>query len=136
MTIQAGDNIEVLGILECGHKYCYNCILDWSKVSNHCPLCKKKFNKVYKIDKDAYPLNIEDLDSIVTPTNVTFIEDVDKDTTGPLMLEEPLDNCKSISEIILRDKIYLCSMYLQWISWWLLLYMPIHKQHTSDDGLR
>ena len=49
--LTAGGDIEIEGVLECGHKFCYPCIMDWSKVNNHCPLCKMKFNQVIKIDK-------------------------------------------------------------------------------------
>jgi len=34
------------GLLGCGHKFCYGCIINWSKVCNACPLCKLPFTKI------------------------------------------------------------------------------------------
>mmetsp|Transcript_6720 Transcript_6720/g.6942 ORF Transcript_6720/g.6942 Transcript_6720/m.6942 type:complete len:460 (+) Transcript_6720:89-1468(+) len=33
----------------CKHKFCVKCIVKWSKVTNLCPICKKKFNSVTTI---------------------------------------------------------------------------------------
>jgi hypothetical protein len=30
----------------CSHTFCYSCILEWSKVTNSCPLCKQKFTRL------------------------------------------------------------------------------------------
>lgn len=30
----------------CEHMFCFECILEWAKVTNRCPLCKAKFNTV------------------------------------------------------------------------------------------
>ena len=90
--IIAGDDIEVLGVLECGHKFCYNCIIDWAKVSNHCPLCKKKFNKVFRINST----NLKALSSQQTlqleegqNCEVTVINDVEVKPE-----EDHIDQCK------------------------------------------
>lgn len=36
--------------IACCHTYCLQCILQWSQVSNTCPLCKAKFNEVVERD--------------------------------------------------------------------------------------
>ncbi|EGC31854.1 hypothetical protein DICPUDRAFT_156246 [Dictyostelium purpureum] len=33
-----------VSFLGCGHKYCFECILKWSKHCNICPECKERFN--------------------------------------------------------------------------------------------
>merc|ERR1712001_468099 len=30
----------------CFHKYCFVCLLEWSKVKAECPLCKSKFKSI------------------------------------------------------------------------------------------
>lgn len=42
------DSIQITGLLDCGHTFCYDCILSWSKVCNTCPLCKEPFTRVIK----------------------------------------------------------------------------------------
>jgi len=37
--------------LSCGHKFCYSCIVNWSKVCNTCPLCKLAFTKIAREEK-------------------------------------------------------------------------------------
>ena len=44
------DKIQTYGLINCGHIYCFNCILSWSKKTNTCPLCKSTFNVIKKID--------------------------------------------------------------------------------------
>ncbi|CAN0472612.1 unnamed protein product, partial [Ectocarpus sp. 8 AP-2014] len=35
------------GLLDaCSHRYCYTCILEWSKITNKCPQCKARFHTV------------------------------------------------------------------------------------------
>lgn len=46
--IIATENIEIEGVLRCGHKFCYSCIVYWSKHCNTCPLCKSPFNIIVK----------------------------------------------------------------------------------------
>jgi predicted amidophosphoribosyltransferase len=76
------SNNDIKGILPCGHTYCHNCIIDWGKVNNHCPLCKKKFNHVLKAKKNK-------------TTGVTYFETtLVKDVTAPLIPPVPVDNCK------------------------------------------
>eukprot|EP01060_Flectonema_neradi_P041118 TRINITY_DN963_c6_g1_i1.p1 TRINITY_DN963_c6_g1~~TRINITY_DN963_c6_g1_i1.p1 ORF type:complete len:115 (+),score=12.18 TRINITY_DN963_c6_g1_i1:53-397(+) len=33
----------------CGHLYCFECIGKWATVSNSCPLCRREFNRLFKI---------------------------------------------------------------------------------------
>lgn len=35
----------------CLHTFCANCILEWSKVTNLCPICKKKFSEVVEVNE-------------------------------------------------------------------------------------
>ena len=49
---QANDGeSKIQGKLECSHSFCFDCIMDWSKVTNMCPLCKREF---FKITKQTY----------------------------------------------------------------------------------
>ena len=36
------------GKLPCGHEFCFSCIERWSKETNKCPLCKKRFETIKK----------------------------------------------------------------------------------------
>jgi hypothetical protein len=33
-------------VSNCSHSFCFSCILNWSKVTNTCPVCKKEFNSI------------------------------------------------------------------------------------------
>jgi hypothetical protein len=47
------DSIKVRGKLDCcDHRYCFDCIKRWSKETNQCPQCKKRFNQLEKITGD------------------------------------------------------------------------------------
>lgn len=39
---------EVGKLNDCIHTFCFDCIKDWSDVTNECPLCKRKFNEITK----------------------------------------------------------------------------------------
>ena len=39
------------GKLPCGHEFCFSCIERWSKETNKCPLCKKRFDTIQKNTK-------------------------------------------------------------------------------------
>ncbi|CAN0511335.1 unnamed protein product, partial [Ectocarpus sp. 8 AP-2014] len=42
-----GGGAKLLGLLDaCSHRYCYTCILEWSKITNKCPQCKARFHTV------------------------------------------------------------------------------------------
>ena len=44
------ESIRYQGSLSvCSHSFCFECILEWSKVDNSCPLCKSKFRCVRKV---------------------------------------------------------------------------------------
>lgn len=34
---------------ECIHKFCYNCLVRWSKFKKECPCCRIKFKNIHKI---------------------------------------------------------------------------------------
>lgn len=47
------DSIKVRGKLDsCDHRYCFDCIKRWSKETNQCPQCKKRFHQLEKIIDD------------------------------------------------------------------------------------
>lgn len=54
-------------INSCTHKFCFECIKDWSKVTNECPLCKSRFSEIAKCDKDG---------TILEEVKVTFKKQV------------------------------------------------------------
>lgn len=58
------DVVELLaqGFLPvCEHKFHFECIVTWSKVTNLCPLCKKKFNQVTRVDSDGNVVHNEQI---------------------------------------------------------------------------
>lgn len=44
--MQEIDKSKEAAIDSCPHKFCFECIVEWSKVANICPMCKKSFHKV------------------------------------------------------------------------------------------
>ena len=38
--------IQESAVLECGHRFCLSCTMNWSEKSDLCPLCKTKFTAV------------------------------------------------------------------------------------------
>jgi hypothetical protein len=36
-------------IQECGHIFCFRCIVEWANTSNTCPLCQRRFLKLRRI---------------------------------------------------------------------------------------
>ena len=55
------NKISDYGLINCGHIYCFNCIKTWSSRTNSCPLCKKKFNVIKKIEDGVSSfINVED----------------------------------------------------------------------------
>lgn len=38
------------GVMDgCAHTFCFDCILEWSKITNTCPLCKQKFMSLTQV---------------------------------------------------------------------------------------
>ncbi|XP_011403498.1 PREDICTED: postreplication repair E3 ubiquitin-protein ligase RAD18-like [Amphimedon queenslandica] len=59
------DVVTVRGkIPVCDHQFCYTCIHEWSKTTNTCPLCKKRFRCITKISEASPPhlIRISDKD--------------------------------------------------------------------------
>ena len=62
-----------MGVLECKHLFCIECIKDWAAVTNSCPLCKKEFfailrrfdggeeSVIVQQKKQVYQENLEEL---------------------------------------------------------------------------
>ncbi|CAM9435846.1 unnamed protein product [Ectocarpus sp. 4 AP-2014] len=47
-----GGGAKLLGLLDaCSHRYCYTCILEWSKITNKCPQCKARFHTVKAVQE-------------------------------------------------------------------------------------
>lgn len=42
---------ELAIINSCEHKFCFDCIDQWSQRENKCPLCKSRFNKIERVHK-------------------------------------------------------------------------------------
>lgn len=51
------DEMIEPSFIRCGHNYCYLCLMEWSKTTNKCPTCKKKFRIIEKEDKNEKVLS-------------------------------------------------------------------------------
>ena len=47
------DEVKNRGKISCDHKFCFECIANWSKVTNSCPICKKTFKKITPVLSSA-----------------------------------------------------------------------------------
>ena len=61
----------------CEHEFCLDCIKEWSKIKNECPLCKKIFNQI-KFRLPGTDLKSND------PTNFDTIEVENVEEEDPL----------------------------------------------------
>lgn len=53
------QEIRSRGMLPCcSHEFCYVCILEWSKVTNECPLCKRIFHEIQVVNVSENEMNI------------------------------------------------------------------------------
>lgn len=44
------EKISKMGSVDsCIHTFCFECIVKWSKVTNKCPICSKKFHSVTEV---------------------------------------------------------------------------------------
>ncbi|KAL4466839.1 hypothetical protein ABPG74_010436 [Tetrahymena malaccensis] len=41
------------GEIDCFHRFCFDCILNWSKVANNCPECRQEFHQILKRNFDG-----------------------------------------------------------------------------------
>lgn len=56
------DSVKIAGGLDaCPHIFCFDCILQWSKVTNKCPVCNQNFKQI--IEKNINPIQEEELDA-------------------------------------------------------------------------
>ncbi|CAM9255693.1 unnamed protein product [Ectocarpus fasciculatus] len=74
-----GGGAKLLGLLDsCSHRYCYTCILEWSKITNKCPQCKARFHTIKAIQElrrtnDRYrgvAVRVEDRDQVYSFVDV------------------------------------------------------------------
>jgi hypothetical protein len=42
-----------LGLLPCRHVFCLDCILAWSRITNHCCLCKREFSEIVELGRSV-----------------------------------------------------------------------------------
>lgn len=64
------NNISYLDI--CLHKFCFRCILEWSKNKAECPLCKQPFNSIYHSIKSEQDFKKYDLQPLENGSFGTF----------------------------------------------------------------
>lgn len=62
---------SLCGQIPCGHNtFCYKCILQWAEVTNQCPLCKQRFNRITKCTQQG--------NSVVLKDETVHVEDKDQ----------------------------------------------------------
>eukprot|EP00009_Paramoeba_aestuarina_P013885 CAMPEP_0201539132 /NCGR_PEP_ID=MMETSP0161_2-20130828/69537_1 /ASSEMBLY_ACC=CAM_ASM_000251 /TAXON_ID=180227 /ORGANISM="Neoparamoeba aestuarina, Strain SoJaBio B1-5/56/2" /LENGTH=151 /DNA_ID=CAMNT_0047946335 /DNA_START=36 /DNA_END=492 /DNA_ORIENTATION=- len=43
--------VKIRGVIDCcAHTFCYECISQWSKLQNTCPVCQRRFEYVTQLD--------------------------------------------------------------------------------------
>ena len=50
------------------HKYCFNCIIDWSNQLNKCPLCNKSFYAIIKDSNSSINQELVEVEEILFET--------------------------------------------------------------------
>lgn len=58
------DTIEDIGITDCGHIFCYSCILNSSKYKKQCPNCRKKYKNIFHYTEQLKQINT-DLENLI-----------------------------------------------------------------------
>eukprot|EP01101_Sappina_pedata_P000778 TRINITY_DN10969_c0_g1_i1.p1 TRINITY_DN10969_c0_g1~~TRINITY_DN10969_c0_g1_i1.p1 ORF type:complete len:293 (-),score=62.69 TRINITY_DN10969_c0_g1_i1:63-941(-) len=71
------DDIELMGSIECcKHPFCFDCITEWSKIANTCPLCKARFLRISKIKLNSKEKEVAPIENIpVAEKNADFSGD-------------------------------------------------------------
>ena len=59
---------DVATLQECEHAFCYECIAEWAKVTNKCPLCKVVFTNILR--KDGSSSVVEDRVQVATASGM------------------------------------------------------------------
>ena len=100
---QAHLNDDLSGLLQkCKHKFCYACIVNWSKVCTKCPLCKVDFLYILKVRRG---IRIQSLR--VEPKELN--EDNDYDDPDEQVIIEGTDNsCYKCNELGDSTKLLVC----------------------------
>ena len=77
-TICLDKLTKTKGKLPCGHEFCFSCIERWSKETNKCPLCKKRFKTIQKNTKHTETsVNVKKKDIPIAnppPRSTAFME--------------------------------------------------------------
>ncbi|KAJ6247910.1 hypothetical protein M0813_18211 [Anaeramoeba flamelloides] len=92
------EKIKVQGRTSCcEHNFCFDCILKWSKVENHCPICRKTFNNIYKT---IYPFTFKCriIESILVEEKKQRIEQSEQENLQNLVDEESFYNLPEVEE--------------------------------------
>ena len=72
---------KIANIDTCKHEFCLDCIVKWSKVSNTCPLCQARFEKIEKTfalqvqtrkRKRENEIKVDHIDTRKTDPMITF----------------------------------------------------------------
>lgn len=62
ICLQAINNASFVDI--CLHKFCYECLFQWSQEKNDCPLCKEKFQNIIHNVKSDTEYDLQDISII------------------------------------------------------------------------
>ena len=86
----------------CSHKFCFTCIIEWSKVRHSCPLCKARFKSVIHTIRSK-----DDYDTYILPPEQTECSDWSIQLSKQeitLFLEELQRFSKTVCDIPMKQK--------------------------------
>jgi hypothetical protein len=75
------DHMQDEAAIACVHRFCFRCIKAWADVTNLCPLCKKKFSSIRK-------LNVQKQEVVVVEDKAQTVEHDDEALARNLANEE------------------------------------------------
>jgi len=98
------DSINNLANLDnCNHDFCKSCIMEWSKKTNLCPMCKKEFKKILYYEKGKTK-------EIKVKKRKLLIEDVMEESDFNELVEEPFrdQSCQICNRGNDEDNLLIC----------------------------